>query len=84
MRPSRRCTKPGGQLLALVKPQFEVGREVASKTRGVVRDEAIRTAAIDGVVDEVVSAGFTVAGRVDSKVEGPKGNREAFLHAFRR
>ena len=40
-----RCTREGGQLLALVKPQFEVGREEVSKTKGVVRD---RGAARDG------------------------------------
>jgi 23S rRNA (cytidine1920-2'-O)/16S rRNA (cytidine1409-2'-O)-methyltransferase len=79
-----RCTRPGGVLVALVKPQFEVGREVASKTRGVVRDEAIRRDAIDGAAHEVEAAGFVICGRVDSRVEGPKGNREAFLHAVRR
>ncbi len=79
-----RCTKPGGALVALVKPQFEVGREIASKTRGVVRDEAVRTAAIDGVVSELEEHGFTLQGRADSRVLGPKGNREAFLHAIRR
>ncbi len=78
-----RCTKSGGALVALVKPQFEVGREVASKTRGVVRDEGIRREAIAGVVAEVAAAGFVVKGQVDSKVAGPKGNREAFLHAVR-
>lgn len=79
-----RCTKMGGQLVALVKPQFEVGREVASKTRGVVRDEGIRNEAIAGVAREVEAAGFVIEGRADSHVEGPKGNREAFLHARRR
>jgi 23S rRNA (cytidine1920-2'-O)/16S rRNA (cytidine1409-2'-O)-methyltransferase len=78
-----RCTKSGGALVALVKPQFEVGREIASKTRGVVRDEAVRTAAIDGVASELEGAGFVLRGRVDSRVLGPKGNREAFLHAIR-
>ncbi|CAN5706696.1 TlyA family rRNA (cytidine-2'-O)-methyltransferase [soil metagenome] len=79
-----RCTKSGGALVALVKPQFEVGREIAAKTRGVVRDEAIRTGAIDGVAQEVLAAGFELVGRADSRVLGPKGNREAFLHARRR
>jgi TlyA family rRNA methyltransferase/putative hemolysin len=48
-----RCTRGGGQLLALVKPQFEVGRDEAKKTRGVVRDAAVRARAIERVASEI-------------------------------
>ena len=78
-----RCTRAGGQLVALVKPQFEVGREEARKTKGVVRDAAIRTRAIDRVTEEIASAGFRVLGRCDSKLPGPRGNVEAFVWAER-
>jgi 23S rRNA (cytidine1920-2'-O)/16S rRNA (cytidine1409-2'-O)-methyltransferase len=79
-----RCTRPGGDLVALVKPQFEVGREEASRGKGVVRDEGVREDAIDGVTGEIAAAGFDVIARCDSVLPGPKGNREAFVHARRR
>jgi 23S rRNA (cytidine1920-2'-O)/16S rRNA (cytidine1409-2'-O)-methyltransferase len=78
-----RCTKKRGQLLALVKPQFEVGREEASKSKGVVRDEKIRAAAIERVAEEVRAAGFRVLGQRDSTLAGPSGNVEAFIWAER-
>jgi 23S rRNA (cytidine1920-2'-O)/16S rRNA (cytidine1409-2'-O)-methyltransferase len=78
-----RCTREGGHLVALVKPQFEVGRDEASRGRGVVRDEATRVAAIARAAGAVLSAGFEMLGQCDSALAGPKGNREAFLHARR-
>jgi 23S rRNA (cytidine1920-2'-O)/16S rRNA (cytidine1409-2'-O)-methyltransferase len=77
------CTRPGGALVALVKPQFEVGREEASRTRGVVRDESMRAVAVAGVVRSVMDAGFDIRMQGDSVLPGPKGNREVFLHATR-
>lgn len=77
------CTRHGGQVVALVKPQFEVGRIEAARSHGVVRDERIRIAAIDSVVDELRDAGFLVLATADAVIHGPKGNREAFVHARR-
>ena len=79
-----RCTRAEGELVALVKPQFEVGREEASKARGVIKDEGVRGAAIGRVSDEVERAGFAIVATADCVIEGPKGNREAFVHARRR
>jgi 23S rRNA (cytidine1920-2'-O)/16S rRNA (cytidine1409-2'-O)-methyltransferase len=76
-----RCTLTGGHLVALVKPQFEVGRARAARSKGVVRDESVRAGAIDDVVQAILAAGFDVLGRSDSVLTGPKGNREAFVHA---
>ncbi|HEY8088992.1 MAG TPA: TlyA family RNA methyltransferase, partial [Polyangiaceae bacterium] len=76
-----RCTRPGGDLVALIKPQFEVGREHVSRTKGVVRDESVRNDTIEAVVEAVSAAGLDVLGRCDSVLPGPKGNREAFVHA---
>jgi len=76
-----RCTRVGGHLVALIKPQFEVGREQASRDKGVVRDESVRADAIDAALQAVVDAGFDVVARCDSVLPGPKGNREAFVHA---
>lgn len=78
-----RCTREGGELVALVKPQFEVGREEATRSRGVVRDDAIRAEAIEHATAEVAAAGFTILAVVDCVIEGPKGNREAFVRARR-
>jgi 23S rRNA (cytidine1920-2'-O)/16S rRNA (cytidine1409-2'-O)-methyltransferase len=79
-----RVLPAGGWLLALVKPQFEVGREVAAKSRGVIRDEAERAKAIASVVDALPSFGFELRASCDSAVLGPKGNREHFLLARKR
>lgn len=76
-----RLMAPGAELVALVKPQFEVGREEASRTRGVVKDPETRARAIEGAASDVRAAGLTVLGTCDSALEGPKGNLEAFVHA---
>jgi 23S rRNA (cytidine1920-2'-O)/16S rRNA (cytidine1409-2'-O)-methyltransferase len=78
-----RCTRDGGELVALVKPQFEVGRDIVSQGRGVVRDDAARGEAVDGVSQSATALGFVVLGQRDSVLAGPKGNREVFLHARR-
>lgn len=64
--------------LLLVKPQFEVGREQVGKG-GVVRDDGLRAAAADRIERVAARLGRAVRGRVDSRVPGPKGNREIFL-----
>jgi 23S rRNA (cytidine1920-2'-O)/16S rRNA (cytidine1409-2'-O)-methyltransferase len=74
---------PGGHLLALVKPQFEVGREEARRARGVVRDPVVRSSAITRVHGEVQCAGFQVTGECDSTLPGLGGNLECFLLARR-
>jgi 23S rRNA (cytidine1920-2'-O)/16S rRNA (cytidine1409-2'-O)-methyltransferase len=78
-----RILSPGGELVALVKPQFEAGREAASRGRGVIRDEPTRLAAIAEARAAVETAGFAVVGEVDSAVPGPKGNVERFIYARR-
>jgi 23S rRNA (cytidine1920-2'-O)/16S rRNA (cytidine1409-2'-O)-methyltransferase len=76
-----RCLAPGGELVALVKPQFEVGREEAARARGVIKDPALRSRAIAEVAAEAEQAGLEVLGTTDCVLPGPKGNVEAFLHA---
>jgi 23S rRNA (cytidine1920-2'-O)/16S rRNA (cytidine1409-2'-O)-methyltransferase len=77
------CTRVGGALVALVKPQFEVGREEATRGRGVVRDPEVRARAIDDAADSLATVGFRVVGRADCVLPGPKGNVEAFVWAER-
>jgi 23S rRNA (cytidine1920-2'-O)/16S rRNA (cytidine1409-2'-O)-methyltransferase len=69
---------PDAEWLLLVKPQFEVGREKVGKG-GVVRDDALRAGAVDAVRDACAALGWREVARADSRVAGPKGNREVFL-----
>lgn len=78
-----RLLPEGGALVALVKPQFEAGREAVSRGRGVIRDEPTRLAAIAEARAAIEAAGFAVVGEVDSAVPGPKGNVEHFVYARR-
>ncbi len=77
--PRLRELTPRARLLVLVKPQFEVGREAVGKG-GVVRDDALRQQAVDAVRSAAEAAGWTARGQADSRLPGPKGNREIFLH----
>jgi 23S rRNA (cytidine1920-2'-O)/16S rRNA (cytidine1409-2'-O)-methyltransferase len=81
--PIARVLLPGGELCALVKPQFEAGREAVSRGRGVIRDEETRLGAVAGARRAIEEAGFTVLGEIDSAVHGPMGNVERFVHARR-
>jgi 23S rRNA (cytidine1920-2'-O)/16S rRNA (cytidine1409-2'-O)-methyltransferase len=62
----------------MVKPQFEVGRERLPKG-GVVRDPALRQAAVDAVAECAAALGAAVMGTAPSALAGPSGNRETFL-----
>lgn len=73
---------PGGVLIALVKPQFEVGPEHIEKG-GVVRDAAARARAISRIARLVSEQGLSIDGVLDSPVPGPAGNVEALLVARR-
>jgi 23S rRNA (cytidine1920-2'-O)/16S rRNA (cytidine1409-2'-O)-methyltransferase len=72
------ATAPAFDCLAMVKPQFEVGRERLGKG-GVVRDAALRRAAIAEVAECGQSLGASVMGLAPSGLPGPAGNRETFL-----
>ncbi len=69
---------PGKPIVALVKPQFEVGREQVGKG-GVVRDEAARRGAVEKVRAWAVENGFTAHEDVESPITGPAGNVEYLL-----
>ncbi len=72
----------GARLMALIKPQFEAGREEVGKG-GVVRDPAIRARVCDQVVAWLTEAGWSVAGVVESPIKGPEGNVEFLVAASR-
>ena len=72
----------GGDLIALVKPQFEVGREGVGKG-GIVRDDRLREEALAGVVAFAGENGFKVVGTTESPIRGAEGNLEYLMHARR-
>jgi 23S rRNA (cytidine1920-2'-O)/16S rRNA (cytidine1409-2'-O)-methyltransferase len=71
------CLTPGGEALAMVKPQFELGRERVG--RGVVRDAEDRQEAVLKVALAAREIGLPVRGIASSGLPGPKGNRETFV-----
>ncbi len=68
-----------GQVVCLIKPQFEAGREKVGK-KGVVRDPKVHLEVIQKVVDFALSIGFSVLGVEFSPIKGPEGNIEYLLH----
>lgn len=74
---AHRCT-----LVALIKPQFEVGRGEVGKG-GVVRDPALHARVCDDVRDWLVRSGWTVHGIVESPITGPEGNVEFLVYSTR-
>ena len=67
-----------GEVLALVKPQFQVGQDKVGKG-GVVRDPELRREAIDSLVADAEKVGFDLVAQADSVITGPKGNQETFI-----
>lgn len=74
-----RVLAPAGEAVALVKPQFEVGKGQVGKG-GVVRDPSHHHAVVNRVARFAVLHGWHVRGVATSPLRGPKGNREFFLH----
>jgi 23S rRNA (cytidine1920-2'-O)/16S rRNA (cytidine1409-2'-O)-methyltransferase len=72
--------RPGAKLVALVKPQFEAGRDEVGKG-GVVRDPAVHDRVCTQAKGWVESQGWSVFGIVESPITGPEGNREFLLGA---
>lgn len=67
--------KENGDILCLIKPQFEAGREKVGK-KGVVRDKAVHLEVLESFLDFVPTAGFTAMGLSFSPIRGPEGNIE--------
>ncbi|QDQ97303.1 TlyA family RNA methyltransferase [Tomitella fengzijianii] len=74
----RECCRPGADLLPMVKPQFEVGKDRVGHG-GVVRDPALRAEAVSGVAYTAARLGLETLGAVASPLPGPSGNVEYFL-----
>lgn len=80
LAPAFALSRPGGRLLALVKPQFEVGPGGVDR-HGVVRDPALYELARRRICDAAAEAGWSVVEWFDSPIRGADGNREFFLSA---
>ncbi|MEI9885070.1 MAG: TlyA family RNA methyltransferase [Rhizomicrobium sp.] len=79
--PALALAASGAWLVALVKPQFEVGRFAIDKG-GIVKDAAARDAAVKDIAEWIAGqAGWTVSGRMESPIEGGDGNREYLIAA---
>ncbi|MGP9837844.1 TlyA family RNA methyltransferase [Arthrobacter sp. 179] len=75
-------TRPGGDLVLMVKPQFEVGRDNLGRT-GVVTSAELRRRSVEGVVQAAREAGLSLAGLARSPLPGQDGNVEFFLRLSR-
>jgi 23S rRNA (cytidine1920-2'-O)/16S rRNA (cytidine1409-2'-O)-methyltransferase len=69
-----------GVIIALIKPQFEAGRQLVSRGKGVVRDPAIHHQVLLDVLSFARSEGFVTSGLIRSPIHGPKGNVEFLAH----
>ena len=80
--PALALARPGARLVALVKPQFEAGRDEVGKG-GVVRDPEVHSRVCDAAAEWVASQGWRVLGVTESPITGPEGNVEFLLGAVK-
>ena len=80
--PALALLRPGGVLLALIKPQFEVGKGEVGKG-GIVRDESKHREVVDKITEFVKSLGIGVLGVIPSPIEGAEGNKEFLIAAVK-
>jgi 23S rRNA (cytidine1920-2'-O)/16S rRNA (cytidine1409-2'-O)-methyltransferase len=79
----RGLLRPHGQIVCLVKPQFEAGREKVGK-KGVVRDPAVHREVLEQFLTHAAQSGLTVRGLTFSPIRGPEGNIEYLVHLLKR
>ncbi len=79
LEPAQKLLKEQAQMVCLIKPQFEAGREKVGK-KGVVRDPAVHLEVIERVLAYAVSLGFSVLHLSYSPIKGPEGNIEYLVH----
>jgi 23S rRNA (cytidine1920-2'-O)/16S rRNA (cytidine1409-2'-O)-methyltransferase len=77
--PARNLLRDGGEMVCLIKPQFEAGRDKVGK-KGVVREHSVHREVIEKVIDFAGSIGFEVLHLEYSPIKGPEGNIEYLVH----
>lgn len=68
-----------GQVITLIKPQFEAGRKAAAVHAGVIKDEQVHQGVLHKVIEEAEALGFFPVGLIASPIQGPKGNVEFLM-----
>lgn len=76
--PARNLLRANGQMVCLIKPQFEAGRDKVGK-KGVVRDKKVHVEVVQRIVDYADMIGFSVKGLTYSPIKGPEGNIEYLM-----
>ncbi len=76
--PARNLLRQGGEMVCLIKPQFEAGRDKVGK-KGVVRDKQVHAEVVRRIVDYADMIGFSVKGLTYSPIKGPEGNIEYLM-----
>jgi 23S rRNA (cytidine1920-2'-O)/16S rRNA (cytidine1409-2'-O)-methyltransferase len=71
--------EPAGEVIALIKPQFEAGRALVSRGKGVIRDPAVHTQVVQEVLQAAAALGYGARGLLRSPLVGPKGNVEFLI-----
>jgi 23S rRNA (cytidine1920-2'-O)/16S rRNA (cytidine1409-2'-O)-methyltransferase len=79
-RNSKLETRKSSDVFALVKPQFEVGKNIADKFRGVITDPHIQKEVLTEIKDFATNLGYIIEGETESPIKGAKGNREYLLY----
>ena len=77
--PARELLNDNGQMVCLIKPQFEAGKEKVGK-KGVVRDRKVHLEVCEKIIDFALSNGFSVLNLEYSPIKGPEGNIEYLIH----
>ena len=77
--PARELLRDGGEMVCLIKPQFEAGREKVGK-KGVVRDKAVHEEVVERIIDFASQNGFFVKNLEYSPIKGPEGNIEYLVY----
>ncbi len=77
LKPVAHLIKPGGQIVAMAKPQFETSKAIADRSKGVIKDEKIRSQILQEL-EVAINADFDILGQKDSGLAGAQGNRERF------
>lgn len=81
---AEKLSKDFSEIIALVKPQFECGKEYAKKHKGVVKDEKMHEKILKDISFAFTSVGFTLSPIIPSPILGGDGNKEFLLHAWKR
>lgn len=80
--PARELLKDNAQMVCLIKPQFEAGREKVGK-KGVVREKSVHLEVVNMIIDYCLNNGFSILNLEYSPIKGPEGNIEYLIHIMK-